>query len=324
MMLRPVRSLLAVLLLSSPLLASGTFIETFTGGVNSAGWTYGPTPEIPPTGGNPDNYLRSFVDTFAPQLRTTAPSSEFTGNYRTKNVSSLGLDLRTINTQFPADRECTLMLSGGGCQVYFLGTEHVPQPGPEWKSIDYAIDPHSTTMPAGWLPLGSCTDPDTAWNTVIENVTEVRFFYGDPTFFFIFDQWTVGMDNARITCGDPWTDLGGGTLGSNGQPTLTGSGPLSAGSTMTLDLTNGPASDITLLWISLTPTPTAAVGGTLHAFPYDASFVLLSDASGGINISASVAAGAPAGTEITFQYICKDAANPHGITLSNGLKGTTP
>jgi len=26
----------------------------------------------------------------------------------------------------------------------------------------------------------------------------VQFFYGDPTFFFIFQQWEVGADNVRI------------------------------------------------------------------------------------------------------------------------------
>jgi len=34
---------------------------------------------------------------------------------------------------------------------------------------------------------------------VIQDVTRIQYFYGDPTLFFIFQQWMVGMDNPRIT-----------------------------------------------------------------------------------------------------------------------------
>jgi len=32
-----------------------------------------------------------------------------------------------------------------------------------------------------------------------QDVDQVRFFYGDPELFFIFQQWTLGVDNPRIT-----------------------------------------------------------------------------------------------------------------------------
>ena len=44
--------------------------------------------------------------------------------------------------QFPMAREATLMLSGGGCTVYFLG-DIVPQTDEGWLSYDYAIDAQS-------------------------------------------------------------------------------------------------------------------------------------------------------------------------------------
>jgi hypothetical protein len=44
---------------------------------------------------------------------------------------------------------------------------------------------------------------------VIQNVSRVQFFYGDPTFFFIFQQWEVGADNIRIAAGA--TSAGPGT-----------------------------------------------------------------------------------------------------------------
>lgn len=177
------------------------YVEDFDGNVNLGGWTYGNTIEgIDASGGNPGAFLHnSVIDTFAPQLRTTTASSPFLGDYRALGVQSLGVDLNTIALNFPALREATLMLSSGACSIYFLGTDTVPQAGAGWKSFDFTFDASSTTMPAGWFPYGSCSDPDTAWNTVMTNVTEVRYFYGDPTFFYIFDQWNVGADNMRIS-----------------------------------------------------------------------------------------------------------------------------
>ena len=107
------RSLVALVLLTAPALAgSSTYVDTFSGGVNEGGWTYGPPPTISGPGGNPDAFMSSLVDTFAPQLRTSG-ASDFTGDYRSRNVVSLGVDLKTFATQFPAARECTLMLSNG-------------------------------------------------------------------------------------------------------------------------------------------------------------------------------------------------------------------
>ncbi|MFT7484270.1 MAG: hypothetical protein ACI9F9_000110 [Candidatus Paceibacteria bacterium] len=190
---------LLITLLASTATAQN-YVETFDGDVNAGGWTFGNTIEgIDATGGNPGAFLHNTViDTYAPQCRTTTANNPFHGDWRAMGVNSFGIDFNSIAVQFPYQREATLMLSNGSCTIYWLGTEFIPQVGTGWKSFDYAIDSASTSMPAGWLPYGSCTDPDTAWNTVMSNVTEVRIFYGDPTFFFIFDQWNVGMDNARL------------------------------------------------------------------------------------------------------------------------------
>jgi hypothetical protein len=53
-------------------------------------------------------------------------------------------------------------------------------------------------MPPGWNVLNCTGTADAAWNTVITDVDRVIWFYGDPTFFYIFDIWDVGMDNARV------------------------------------------------------------------------------------------------------------------------------
>jgi len=33
------------------------------------------------------------------------------------------------------------------------------------------------------------------------DVAAVGFFYGDPTYFFIFQMWQLGLDNPRIAWG---------------------------------------------------------------------------------------------------------------------------
>jgi hypothetical protein len=123
---------------------------------------------------------------------------------------------------------------------------------------------------------------------------------------------------------DPWTDLGGGTAGIQGAPSLEGTGPLSAGSTLTLDLTSGPPAAPMLLWIATAPTPFAMFGGTVHALPSLATVFLSTSAAGSFSGSTIWPAGVPADLDITFQCLCQDATSVYGLTLSNGLRGTTP
>jgi len=179
-----------------------TTIDTFSGGVNLGGWTFiSGFDVLEPTGGNPGEYLHNnFYDTFAPMPRTTGASA-FTGDWRANGVTSFGVDLRTFSTQFQFQREASLVLTAGSCSVYWLGTAFVPQVSEGWKSLDFAIDSASVTLPPGWTVLNGCGSDDATWNTVITGVTEVTLFYGDPTNFFIFDVWDVGLDNARITYG---------------------------------------------------------------------------------------------------------------------------
>ncbi len=192
----------AVALLGLAALARAQVVEDFEDNVNQAGWTFGNTIEAIEDGGNPGKHLHnSHIDTFAPQLRTTSPSSPYNGDYRAQGYTSFEVDLLTYSTQFPAQRELSLILSSGVCSVYYKGTATVPQPGSGWKSFQFDIDSASTTLPPGWAVLNGCGSDDVTWNIVITGVTEVRFFYGDPTFFFIFDIWDVGMDNAILGFG---------------------------------------------------------------------------------------------------------------------------
>lgn len=192
-----------VALLSTAAAAQTTFVETFDSG-NEGEWWYGiPNPPIEPTGGNPGAYLHEpLIDTFAPQPRTQDPLSEFTGNYVVRDVTSIGVDLITFDALSADGRPLALVLNSGDIFCYTLGP-NIPLVGEGWVSYDFAIPPAQTGLPAGWVAIDSTTGlPATVdWEQHISNIENVGFFYGNPEFFFIFQQWDVGMDNPRITTG---------------------------------------------------------------------------------------------------------------------------
>jgi hypothetical protein len=197
--------------------SADTFIENFDAGpANVGNWTFGVPPTYPATGGNPGKYHRTQgLDTFAPQLRTQSTTSVFTGNYREANVTSVGVDLTTIAVDFSAaGRPLTVILvSNNGTPAnvnddwgaYKIGPTNVPLPGQGWISYDFEIPSQSKTLPEGWniikFGAGAPVSPD--WNNVITNVSQLRYFYGDPELFFIFQMWTLGVDNTRITTTPP-------------------------------------------------------------------------------------------------------------------------
>lgn len=207
-------TLSVALLLVTATLAAESFTETFDGGSNVGGWTFGTGNQvIEPAGGNPGPYLHdSFVDTFAPQPRTSEPSV-FTGDFRGRSVRRLGIDLITLAVDFSADgRPLTLMLvSDQGTPsnpdddwaAFILGPTNAPVPGQGWVSYSFDVPSQETSLPAGWaiLPLGPSSPPSPDWNDLITDVDRVQFFYGDPTMFFIFQGWNVGLDNPGIEYG---------------------------------------------------------------------------------------------------------------------------
>jgi hypothetical protein len=203
-MKRPLLHLTCAALLTS-LAGAQSFVETFEAGSNQGGWTWNiPCESILGSGGNPGAYLdQACLDTFAAQPRTTDPNSVFCGDWRSRGVSHLGVDLITTHVNFPFERELHLMLSNGS-ETVFVGhgePNGVPQIAEGWKSLDFVIDSQSATLPDGWEIFIGTGNDDADWNAVIGNVTEVRFFYGYPFDLFIFDQWFTGLDNVRITEG---------------------------------------------------------------------------------------------------------------------------
>ncbi len=133
-----------------------------------------------------------------------------------------------------------------------------------------------------------------------------------------------GGVGAVYSCGLAWTDLGGGTPGINGVPGLTGSGNLVGGASATVSLTNGPPNAPMLAWVSFSPAPFAALGGTIWAFPFASQLFLFADSNGDFSATTPWPVGFPAGTEVWFQFVLEDLSSLHGLTLSNGVVATTP
>jgi hypothetical protein len=85
--------------------------------------------------------------------------------------------------------------------AYFVGPTDIPVPGEGWRSFAFSVPSQAPSLPPGWqtLGLGPNSPPTPDWNDVITDVSQVQFFYGDPTFIFIFQVWNVGLDNVSIS-----------------------------------------------------------------------------------------------------------------------------
>lgn len=221
MPLKTTLTLATTLILSSAALAQTTFVETFESGTNTGGWSWGTGNEsIVPTNGNPGAFLRdTTLASCCPGASTWfGDQSVFNGDYRARNVTSVGIDLITLNSAFGiGDRPLSVILIDDNgtpfdfeddSWVFFIGDRLVPRPGvdrggePGWTSFDFDIPSQETTLPEGWFALSPTDEPDdVVWNRIITAVDTLQFFYGDPRSIFLFNSWQVGMDNPRITEG---------------------------------------------------------------------------------------------------------------------------
>lgn len=121
-----------------------------------------------------------------------------------------------------------------------------------------------------------------------------------------------------------WTDLGGGAPGANGTPSLSGNGTLAGGCPVGVVLTNAPPNALMLAWISLAPTRFPAVGGIVHAYPFNAQLFFVANPAGVFVGNTTWPKGFPPGTNVWFQFVVQDLSVPDALTISNGLLAITP
>lgn len=195
----------------------GQVVETFEAGTNPSQWTWGIGTSLPASGGNPNGHLRTDGLVIAmPQLRPTLANSVFLGNYRAAQVTCIGVDLVAFDIDFlPTNAPLTLMLihdNGTPSNVsddtaaYFMHAQNIPSPAQGWVSYNFDVPSQQSSLPSGWvlLNLGNSGAPAIhTWNQVIQSVSRMRFHYGNPMSASISQQWSLGMDNARICVGFP-------------------------------------------------------------------------------------------------------------------------
>ncbi len=342
--MRTLTHLLVAAALAGPAFAGGTTVDFES---DTLGWigpsgTGGATFLDAGAGAGGSTGLHTVFNDFGITFRNSA-NPAYLGDLASKGTVTISIDTLVNQVSFfgsPVSRPWLVELrdydlAQGGypwTSVWYLFDDISAGPGYTTYAVTIA-DTTSTTLPAGW---GGYGDEDALANPILPDgvtftdvlagVDEIAFTTLQPGFFFGFTDFDVVVDNITISYpdGDPWTDLGGGTVGANGPDTLAGTGTLVGGSPTNLTLTGAPSNALTLGWVSFAPTPMPAIGGTLHAFPFSSQFFFGADAAGSVAINVPWPAGLPSGTEIWFQFLADDPSSIHGITMSNGLKATSP
>ena len=199
------------------------FVETFSDLENTGAWSWGTGNDVIETlNGNPGAFLADLtLVTCCPTLSTAfGDVSVFTGDYRARQVSEVGVDLITLDADVSVGSRplSVILLNDNGTPsdltddwgAYFIGAKTIPERGvlglressAGWTDFAFAIPSESAVLPEGWQVFTDFDDPrapDQVWNDLIVDVTNLQFFYGDPASFFPFHGWDVGMDNPRIT-----------------------------------------------------------------------------------------------------------------------------
>lgn len=130
---------------------------------------------------------------------------------------------------------------------------------------------------------------------------------------------------AKLTIVTPWTDLGFGTVGSNGLPILKGFGSMYGGSTGNLRMSHARVNAPTILFVGVGPTsPLPFAGSMFLPNPIRLTWVGTTGPTGKATLPFVLPATVPSGVLMTFQYAIDDPAATDGVALSNGLTALTP
>jgi hypothetical protein len=121
----------------------------------------------------------------------------------------------------------------------------------------------------------------------------------------------------------PWTDLGLGLAGGLGVPALEGSGPLTTGSSLTLELSQGIPSGVVTLVVGVNALLAPFKGGTLVP-SVNLLLPVATDAAGDFELVAMWPGGVPSGATFILQAWFSDPLGPQGFAASNGLQAAVP
>lgn len=215
---------------------AGEFVETFAG--DAGPWSNSPNEGYLMTeGGNPGAYF-SMVSSFGvfrsnPMPRTfLGGAPEWLGDFRTAEVTSIGVDIIVLGSQTNIDSPGSLFLYSnmgtkdiGDDQVIYYLTDQLPAPGDGWISYDIPLDPSGNAPSRGWRfgdPTPHNPEPAYDFEVLIRNVSTVGFLFGSFEDQANLGFTSVGIDNPRLTFGSPplarKEDLGGPQRAHLGTP----------------------------------------------------------------------------------------------------------
>ena len=154
----------AYLCIATPCVTARTFVETFEGGSNVGSWSFpnGRVDTIELSGGNPGAFNRD-ADLATPYPMAWAKtSSPFTGDYQSKQVTSVGIDfvlLDVLSTVSALGGPVTVCLENDNGTptdpfddwgAYYAGNSPCPTNEGVWYSYDFEIPFSATSLPTGW------------------------------------------------------------------------------------------------------------------------------------------------------------------------------
>jgi len=118
--------------------------------------------------------------------------------------------------------------------------------------------------------------------------------------------------------------VGSGTPGVAGHPDLLMFGDLSGGSTLSVSFRDGAPNAVSLLFVSLSSTPTPFKGGWLHTVPIVLSIVVPTDPAGSWWLDLIWPTALPSGVQLWNQVGVVDGTASSGASLSNAVQLTAP
>jgi hypothetical protein len=130
-------------------------------------------------------------------------------------------------------------------------------------------------------------------------------------------DYAFAIDNLAVR--PIWQEIGPGTAGSTGVPSLTGIGTLASGGAGELRLQAAPPSAPGLLLVSVDPSAIPFKGGTLYAVPVVAALPLVTDQAGSLTLAWQHAPGAPAVPQLVLQAALLDPGAVGGVALSGAI-----
>lgn len=211
-----------------------------------------------------------------------------------------------VTSQVPSDLASASLEVPGPAPVSAVNQPIVVPPPPDAPAIQATL---SVGLNAGGFGFAGAT------NVTLGSLSiDLGGIFGTQT-VFLTSVRLVG----QLTIHGAWFDLGHALAGSAGVPTFAGSGPLTSGSPLTLELTNAAASRPTLFVVGLSQIDVPFEGGIMVP-SLNVILNVATDATGSFALPAAWPAGIPAGTSIYMQCW---VLNPTGTAVdgaSNGLR----